>query len=94
MVALSVLIGAGVCPNDAGSEEEWDIPKDPSKFHLFVCLGQSNMAAYSSANPIMLAPLGPIVPAQKEWCVQNTNRTEWLYCATVSPMLPWPASSP
>ena len=24
--------------------KEWGIPRDPSKFHIFVCLGQSNMA--------------------------------------------------
>ncbi|MHC4505716.1 MAG: sialate O-acetylesterase [Planctomycetota bacterium] len=26
------------------AEGEWDIPKDPSKFHIFVFMGQSNMA--------------------------------------------------
>ena len=43
-IALSVLVATGLSVRDAKSEVEWDIPKDPSKFHIFIFAGQSNMA--------------------------------------------------
>jgi len=42
--ALFILIVFGPCAHDARSEGEWDIPQDPSKFHIFIFAGQSNMA--------------------------------------------------
>jgi len=43
-IPLFILFVSGVWASDARSEGEWAIPTDPSKFHIFVCLGQSNMA--------------------------------------------------
>ncbi|MDP6526280.1 MAG: sialate O-acetylesterase [Kiritimatiellia bacterium] len=40
-VLILLLAGCRACGVSAG---EWEIPKDPSKFHIFACLGQSNMA--------------------------------------------------
>jgi len=31
-------------PRPSGGRTDWDIPKDPSKFHIFLFMGQSNMA--------------------------------------------------
>ncbi|HOD80485.1 MAG: putative Ig domain protein [Planctomycetes bacterium ADurb.Bin126] len=42
-VSVAALLGASAVSGQE-PQGEWAIPKDPSKFHLFVCLGQSNMA--------------------------------------------------
>jgi hypothetical protein len=46
MKKLVILLGiTAIFVNAAGAgEEDWDIPKDKKDFHIFVCLGQSNMA--------------------------------------------------
>jgi len=44
VIALLVLVATAFSVRDAKSEGEWDIPKDPSKFHIFIFAGQSNMA--------------------------------------------------
>jgi len=41
---LLVLVASGLRAHDARAEGQWDIPKDPAKFHLFLFMGQSNMA--------------------------------------------------
>jgi len=45
-LGLIMLLAAalGASASYARAEGEWDIPKDPANFHIFVCLGQSNMA--------------------------------------------------
>jgi len=43
-IALFILIVSGFRAHRARAEGEWDIPKDPSKFHIFIFMGQSNMA--------------------------------------------------
>lgn len=43
-IVMFLMISLLLRPNETRAEGEWDIPQDPSKFHLFVCLGQSNMA--------------------------------------------------
>ncbi len=43
-IALAILVASGFSVGDAKAEDEWDIPKDPSKFHIFIFAGQSNMA--------------------------------------------------
>jgi len=43
-VTVLVLVALGFCAQDARPEGEWDVPKDPAKFHLFIFMGQSNMA--------------------------------------------------
>jgi hypothetical protein len=43
-MALIVLLVSACGARAARSQGEWDVPKDPSKFHIFACLGQSNMA--------------------------------------------------
>ena len=48
-IALSILILAGFRAHEARAEGEWDIPKDPLNFHLFIFLGQSNMMATGGA---------------------------------------------
>jgi hypothetical protein len=42
--AFFVLMVSGVWAGDARAEGEWDIPEDRSKFHVFIFMGQSNMA--------------------------------------------------
>ena len=43
-ITLCIMVATGFCAHRAGAEGEWDIPKEPSKFHIFIFLGQSNMA--------------------------------------------------
>jgi len=43
-MTLSILVASGFCVQDARSGGEWDIPEDPSEFHIFIFMGQSNMA--------------------------------------------------
>jgi len=42
--ALAVVTVSGVRVGDVRAEGEWDIPEDRSKFHIFIFMGQSNMA--------------------------------------------------
>lgn len=43
-IPLFILIMSGAWTHDAGAAGDWDIPQDPLKFHLFIFMGQSNMA--------------------------------------------------
>lgn len=43
-VAVLILAALGLWARGARAEGEWDVPKDPAKFHLFIFMGQSNMA--------------------------------------------------
>ena len=43
-VTLLILVALGFWAHDAWPEGGWDVPKDPTKFHLFIFMGQSNMA--------------------------------------------------
>ena len=46
MKKLVILLGiSAILANlSAAGEKDWEIPKDKKNFHIFVCLGQSNMA--------------------------------------------------
>ncbi len=43
-VALSVLCVVAAWGLNVRAEGEWGVPKDPAKFHIFLFMGQSNMA--------------------------------------------------
>jgi len=41
---MLMLVALGLWARDAWAAGEWDVPRDPAKFHLFIFMGQSNMA--------------------------------------------------
>lgn len=79
---LSAFICIATAAGATSRAGDWDVPRDPSKFHIFLLMGQSNMAGSAP----MVA--GDNQPVPKVLSVPNTIRNDFKWQPAAHPLEP------
>lgn len=77
---LSSVIGVAVVAGSTAFAGDWDVPRDPSKFHIFLLMGQSNMAGSAPMVP------GDNQPVPRVLSVPNTVRNDFKWQPAAHPL--------